>query len=432
MSKFLKISIIILVVIMVGFVVSYFYRTPKEGKKPEEIVTQREEIVMPEEIVTQREEIVKPEEIVTQREEIVMPEEIVTQREEIVMPEERFVTIAELLKKGYGVKSEGLGGPGMEIPTNYFISPSLINGKVIALNETHSIMYLIENQKLSSLISVPNNHLTNYVLSPGQNLIGFKLIETPPLQGQSPAVYRLSSRELIRLRKPIPSTAGGVTFSKDKVAFTVDERLIIVRYDEDKNIYLMEEEIFDLGAVLDLGGFGLPTFTPISPDSQLVIGRDVNDQLWIINFRTGEKFQFTDGKLGYFNPIWSPDGKKIAYQGLNGWLRVYDFNNKTTYSFGDLQTGKPSWSPDSEYIIFDLKQVVETARFINSDLFIAKFDGSQIIQLTDTEDRFEMDSIFSKDGEEIVFSNYVSGGEIYVGKFENFELKGIEKLYPGE
>jgi Tol biopolymer transport system component len=362
-------------------------------------------------------------------------------KQEVVIPEKQggvtlekhIVTIKGLIEKGFGKGLEGAGGPGVQELTGYFISLSLTDYGVIALNDNYSKLYLIEeNKKLTSLVSTSPNHLTDYVASPDRNLIGFKLIEAVPQQGQSPVVYSLSptSRDLVYLMKPNPST-GGATFSKDKVAFTVGNKLYISDYDKDGNIYPPPpgQYPFDLGAHLNLEG-GLSTFTPISPDGQFVIIRDADEQLWIVNFKTWDKFQFTDGKMAYFNPVWSFDGKKVAYQELNGWLMVYNLNTKTTYSFGNITTGKPSWSPDSEYLIFHLSQIEEGRKFINSDLFLAKFDGSEIIQLTDTKDRFEIDPSFSKDGKRIVFGNYVSGGEIYTGEFENLELKGIERLYP--
>ncbi len=359
-------------------------------------------------------------------------QDTVPSKQEEVIPG-KYITIKELREKGFGKNLEGAGGAGVQEPTGYFIFPSLTDYGVVALNDNYSNLYLIEeNKKLTTLVSVSPNHLTDYVTSPDRNLIGFKLIEAAPQQGQSPVVYRLfpTGRNLVYLTEPNPST-GGATFSKDKVAFTVGNKLYIFDYDKDGNIYPSspDQSPFDLGAHLNLEG-GLPTFTPISPDGQFVIIRDADEQLWIVNFRTWDKFQFTDGKMAYFNPVWSPDGKKVAYQGLNGWLRVYDLNTKTTYSFGNITTGKSSWAPDSEYLIFHLNQILEGRKFINSDLFLAKFDGSKIVQLTDTKDRFEMDPSFSKDGKKIVFGNYVSGGEIYTGEFENFELKGIRRLYP--
>ncbi len=414
--------VVILAVLVVGGILFYQYQSKEVGKSGE--IT-KQEVVIPEKQGAK--EVGKSGEITKQ--EVVIPE-----KQGGIIPEKHIVTIKELIEKGFGKKLEGAGGSGVQELTGYFVSPSLTDYGVIALNDNYSKLYLIEeNKKLTILVSTSPNHLTDYMASPDRNLIGFKLIEAAPQQGQSPVVYPLfpTSRDLIYLMKPAPS-AGGVTFSKGKVAFTVGSKLYISDYDKDGNIYPPPpgQYPFDLGAYLDLGGFGLPTFTPISLDGQLVVGKDIKEQLWIINFRTGEKFQFTDGKMAYFNSVWSPDGKKVSYQVLNGQLKVYDLSAKTTYSFGDLMIGKPSWSPDSEYLIFHLNQILEGRKFINSDLFLAKFDGSEIIQLTDTKNRFEMDPSFSKDGKRIVFENYVSGGEIYTGEFGNLELEGIKKLYP--
>ena len=61
--------------------------------------------------------------------------------------------------------------------------------------------------------------------------------------------------------------------------------------------------------------FLLPVYanqTPISPDGRTVVYNDGDDQLWLLRLSNGERRKLTTEGSSYFEPLWSPDGKKIA------------------------------------------------------------------------------------------------------------------------
>ena len=79
-------------------------------------------------------------------------------------------------------------------------------------------------------------------------------------------------------------------------------------------------------------------------------------ELWIANQDGTHRQQLTDFKSGIFNPIWSPDGRYIAFtlfiEGTNQ-LYIYDFEKQVSEQ---LKTGfnyhaKVSWGKDSQTVL---------------------------------------------------------------------------------
>ena len=83
-----------------------------------------------------------------------------------------------------------------------------------------------------------------------------------------------------------------------------------------------------------------------------------------------------------FQPVPSPDGKKIAYLEERNIIRIYDLNTKKTvtvlpeginYSYADGDQNF-TWSADSKYI---LAQSTEEQAFANNEVVLIKADGSK-------------------------------------------------------
>lgn len=94
----------------------------------------------------------------------------------------------------------------------------------------------------------------------------------------------------------------------------------------------------------------------ISPDGKNIAFSMLGD-LYIVSSSGGAAKQITRGLALNFQPVWSPDGKKIAYlSDATGSfeLHVNDLVNKTHIVLGkslpQLYLRKPIWSPDGNYI----------------------------------------------------------------------------------
>ena len=114
------------------------------------------------------------------------------------------------------------------------------------------------------------------------------------------------------------------------------------------------------------------------------------------------------------DPVWSPDGRKIAFVRLNKRLGVYVVNadgsgmrNLTPKPMGAAYAA-PAWSPDGRKIAF------ASERDGNSEIYLMNADGSGQRSLTDNL-AYDGDPAWSPDGQKITFvSNRDGRYAVYV------------------
>lgn len=110
------------------------------------------------------------------------------------------------------------------------------------------------------------------------------------------------------------------------------------------------------------------------------------------------------------NLITSPDKNKIAFEVMGG--NMYSMNADGT-NLTDLGKGnRPGWSSDSKKIIYMIT-ADDGHEFTASDIYIVNADGTQKINLTNTNDIMEMNPSLSPDGKAFVFDAY-NDGSIYL------------------
>jgi len=93
-----------------------------------------------------------------------------------------------------------------------------------------------------------------------------------------------------------------------------------------------------------------------SPDgAEIVYTSDASgsDDIWILDFETGERRQVTDLPSKESDPTWSPDGSQIAFTTDTGgeleiWTMSVDGSNTAKLTLGS----KPHWSPDGAWVVF--------------------------------------------------------------------------------
>ncbi|HEY0734312.1 MAG TPA: hypothetical protein VGD69_05360, partial [Herpetosiphonaceae bacterium] len=127
------------------------------------------------------------------------------------------------------------------------------------------------------------------------------------------------------------------------------------------------------------------------------------------------------------NPVWSPDGKQIAFvSDRDGNPEIYVMNadggeprNLTQNPERDFD---PAWSPDGTRIVFASYRDQPADRSAANDLYIMNADGSEVTRLTDDLARNSAPA-FSPDGTRIAFDYFdgggivdgdIAGGEIYI------------------
>jgi TolB protein len=173
-------------------------------------------------------------------------------------------------------------------------------------------------------------------------------------------------------------------------------------------------------AVTDTGGYAV--FPDYSPDGRKIAfdgfqGSDPNDEIYVVNAGGGALTALTSCAgypAGCFNsyPAWSPDGRKIAF--IHGddadadgnvineqvWVMAADGSNKTQLTSTDTDHDQtPDWSPDGRKLAFEA----------GGHIFTMRADGSHQTQLT-FGDGFDFGTAWSPDGGRIAFVRNLGGG----------------------
>lgn len=168
----------------------------------------------------------------------------------------------------------------------------------------------------------------------------------------------------------------------------------------------------------------------LSPDGTRVAASiqeaDGIRDLWIIDLERGARTRFTfssrEDKKEYGEPLWSPDGKWVAYQSRRGGTR--DIYRKPADGMGDeeLLLGDDTtnlwpydWSPDGKYIVYG-REMEEQNNAEDLLVFPVSGDGAPI-RITDSSSSVWPGN-FSPDGRWLAYASPESGrSEIYVVPF---------------
>lgn len=118
-------------------------------------------------------------------------------------------------------------------------------------------------------------------------------------------------------------------------------------------------------------------------------------------------------------PMWSPDGKSIAFTSNQAddyeiWTMDEDGNNHKRLTHMAEWDGLPRWSPDGSKIVF-VGERHDSAGFDSFEIFLMNPDGSDVKQIIDSEtwgphpeeDTIRWNSVptWSPDGSKILFSS---------------------------
>lgn len=164
----------------------------------------------------------------------------------------------------------------------------------------------------------------------------------------------------------------------------------------------------------------IPTSIPIgiseltiSPDGHYIAYADSTSHLYRIRADNHSTVQLTDSGNVDFYPVWSPDGRWIAFQSLRGRGHVEFYRmdvatgevfQLTDYLFGFVNEIAPSWSPDSQWLTF----------WVEDRLFKVSVDGGTPILLMDAVGSVHAPPVWSPDGKYIAFVAQRVGDTIYV------------------
>jgi len=133
----------------------------------------------------------------------------------------------------------------------------------------------------------------------------------------------------------------------------------------------------------------------------------VRDEFRAIDAGGREVARFRPVAGRYLNAVRSPDGSKIAFEVLGGKLYVVNVDGSGLVDLG--QGERPRWAPDSEWLVYMVTRD-DGHRLLGSDIYVIRIDGSGRTNLTDSEDRLEMNPSWSADGTTIAYDDHLDGG----------------------
>jgi Tol biopolymer transport system component len=141
-------------------------------------------------------------------------------------------------------------------------------------------------------------------------------------------------------------------------------------------------------------------------EEEKVYARENN--IYLKDPQSGEEVSITSGEDSFFNPLMSPDGNKVAYQGLSTGIHIKDIGTGEVIDLG--QGSNFNWLPDGSGLIYNFTQD-DGLNIIAGDIYFAYTDGSGIFNITNTPDVIEMNPYISPDGR---YLTYEVDGQVFI------------------
>ncbi|MBN1900608.1 PD40 domain-containing protein [Candidatus Sumerlaeota bacterium] len=140
--------------------------------------------------------------------------------------------------------------------------------------------------------------------------------------------------------------------------------------------------------------------------NEKVYSRDNN--IYMKDSQSGEEVSITGGEDSYYSPSMSPDGSKIAYQGLTSGIHIRDVETGEVIDLG--QGSNFHWLPDGSGLVYNYTQD-DGLNMIAGDVYFAYADGSGVFNITNTPDVIELNPALSPDGR---YVTYEIDGQVFV------------------
>jgi len=182
-----------------------------------------------------------------------------------------------------------------------------------------------------------------------------------------------------------------------------------------------------LALVALVGGAAMPVdaaFPGINGKIAFVTNRTGDFDIYTMHADGTAVTRMTEGRAQDFNPVWSPNGLRIAFTRvhLDNSMGIYVMNadgsgQQMLFGYPTYEgDGNPTWSPDGMKIAFDCR-----CGNASGDIYVMNADGSGLTQLTQGAG----DPTWSPDGTKIAFVSDRADGNnmgIYVMNADGSDL----------
>jgi Tol biopolymer transport system component len=177
------------------------------------------------------------------------------------------------------------------------------------------------------------------------------------------------------------------------------------------SVYLLDPSRGDRQQLTTLGRRCFATWAPDSARIAFSSGNELETNLFVSSLDGKSVRRLTDGPTFNIRPLWSPDGKHIAYIALRSTAPgdqetgalIINPDGANRRRISDIDCYDMAWSPDSSRLL------LMTA----TGIYLAGLDGKPAVRVPAGSDR-PLDALFSPDGLKILFrSNHEGQWHLY-------------------
>jgi Tol biopolymer transport system component len=188
-------------------------------------------------------------------------------------------------------------------------------------------------------------------------------------------------------------------------------------------IYLYNLQTGEQKRLSELGKNCSGDWAPDGTRIALSFGTDQSSDIYVVSLDGKIKRALTDSQSINTKPVWSPDGKSIAYvssdspgaKESSAGIYVINADGSGKRQVSEVPGYEVAWSPDGKALL------IQSA----AELILAGADGSQTSSLTPVIGR-PLDAVFAPDGKDVMFRvNYEGTWHLFSVKLDTRKLRQI-------
>ncbi|MEN6478482.1 MAG: hypothetical protein ABFD20_02445 [Anaerolineales bacterium] len=169
-----------------------------------------------------------------------------------------------------------------------------------------------------------------------------------------------------------------------------------------------------------------PVWSPDGKRIAFVSDRDGNREVYVMSADGSSQLNLTRNPAEDWNPCWSPDGQQIAFatfrdQNWEIYVMSADGANPRRLTRSPAADYAPTWSPDGQRIAF------VSDRSGDLDIWTMAADGTDVRQYT-TDASTDQSPAWSPDGQQLAWESYRNGDmEIFVGNADGSDQHNVSQ-----